>query len=85
MAESSKKTIGKIITAIPISKETKKSFEVRLSKLMGKAIFLKSSVDPSILGGLILRMDGLMVDASIQGKLRHLRNKISKESQYLSL
>lgn len=74
-----KKIRGKITTSIPISKETKDKFQRTISKLIGKEAILKDAVDPSILGGFILRIDDKIIDASIQGQLGRLREEISKE------
>lgn len=78
-AESRKKKIGRIITAIPIPETVEKRLEEVLSEFMGTAILLKNSVDSSILGGFILQIDDKIIDASIQGQLGRLREEISKE------
>lgn len=78
VAESRRKNIGKLTTAIPISEETEKRLERVLSGLMGKEVSLKNLVDPSILGGFILQIDEQIIDASIQCQLGRLREEISR-------
>ena len=77
-AESRRKTIGKITTAIPIPVEIEIKLERFLSESLGKEVFLENSVDPSILGGFILKVNERIIDASLHGQLGRFRGEISK-------
>jgi F-type H+-transporting ATPase subunit delta len=44
-----------------------------LSKTVGRNVQVVTKVDPSILGGLIVRVGSRMVDSSIKSKLQRLK------------
>jgi F-type H+-transporting ATPase subunit delta len=44
-----------------------------LQSSVGGKVFLNSSVDPALLGGLVVKIGSRMVDSSLQTKLQHLK------------
>ena len=44
-----------------------------LGGVPGKQVELREHVDPSLLGGLVVRMEGRVYDGSVRGRLRALR------------
>ncbi|MFQ5579700.1 MAG: ATP synthase F1 subunit delta [Nitrospiria bacterium] len=76
-AESRKKTTARIVTAVPLSEATEKNLEKTLSGILGEAVFIKKSVDPSLLGGIVVHMDERIIDGSLRGRLNRLRGEIS--------
>lgn len=65
---------GKVITAIPMDKETEKRFTDRIREIVGAQLELHPIVDPSIIGGFVLYLDNYRWDASVTGKLSRIRN-----------
>ena len=49
---------------------------VKLQKMTGKNIVLTETVDPAVLGGLRLDMDGTRLDGTVQRHLERLRTEI---------
>ena len=47
------------------------------SRAAGKQAELRRSVDPSLLGGLLLRMEGRVYDGSVRARLRMLRERLA--------
>jgi F-type H+-transporting ATPase subunit delta len=47
------------------------------SRLAGKQAELRRRVDPSLLGGLLLRMEGRVYDGSVRTRLRSLRERLA--------
>jgi F-type H+-transporting ATPase subunit delta len=78
-SESRKKATADVVTAVPLSEETGKKLEEVLSELIGEAVFLKKTVDPSLLGGLVVRVGERIIDGSIRSQLHRLREGISRE------
>lgn len=78
-SESRKKATAEVVTAVPLSEETGKKLEEVLSGLIGEAVFLKKAVDPSLLGGLVVRVGERIIDGSIRGQLHRMREGISRE------
>jgi F-type H+-transporting ATPase subunit delta len=67
-----------ITSAVPLADETVRSVGDRIGEQTGKAIELSSSVDPEILGGLVLRVGNLIIDASIRSRLNQLRRQVAQ-------
>jgi F-type H+-transporting ATPase subunit delta len=47
------------------------------SQVAGKQAELRRRVDPSLLGGLLLRMEGRVYDGSVRARLRSLRERLA--------
>jgi len=60
---------AELITAAPISTAEADEVAAHLGKAYGKKIKLKSSVDKSLLGGVVVKIGGVQLDSSIAGKL----------------
>jgi F-type H+-transporting ATPase subunit delta len=78
-SESRGKTTARVITAVPLSEDLEKKLEKTLSGLVGEAVFLKKSVDPSILGGIVIQMGERIIDGSLRRQLSGLREEISSK------
>ncbi len=78
-SESRKKITAKVTTAIPLSDSATQKMEATLSELVGEAVFLKMSVDPDILGGIMVHLGDRIIDGSLKGQLDQLREGISRK------
>jgi F-type H+-transporting ATPase subunit delta len=67
---------GTVISAIELSDELKSNVQTVLEKLTGKQVELTTSVDPSILGGIIAKVGDLVLDGSIKNQLAGLKDSI---------
>jgi len=61
-----------VVSAVPLSAEQLESVQSQLAVAMGQTVKLSTAVDPSLLGGLVVRVGSRMIDASIRTKLRQL-------------
>ncbi len=61
------------ITATPLSGSQQKKLQAELKKSLGQAVEIRNSVDPDILGGLVLRIGSRMIDASVRQRLNALK------------
>ncbi len=68
---------ARVITAVPLSEDLEKKLEKTLSDLTGETVFLKKSVDPAILGGIVIQMGERIIDGSLRRRLSGLREEIS--------
>jgi F-type H+-transporting ATPase subunit delta len=48
----------------------------RLGTLLGKQIEIRTVVDPNIIGGIIARVGDQLIDGSVIGQLRKLRERL---------
>ena len=62
-----------VTSAIPLSEAQMDELKATLKAKTGKAVTLNVTVDPAILGGLIVKIGSRMVDTSIRTKLNTLK------------
>ena len=67
--------VGKLVTAAPVEGLKDRLQEV-LSEKVGVSVFLDEEVDPSVLGGFILSIEDLRMDASVAGQFRLLYREL---------
>ena len=67
---------GNVISAIELSDELKENVQTILEKLTGKKVELTTSIDQSIIGGIIAQVGDLVLDGSIKTQLAGLKDSI---------
>jgi F-type H+-transporting ATPase subunit delta len=67
-----------LTTAVPIDDAQAELLRARLAAQTGASVSLTRKVDPTIVGGLVLRVRDLLIDASVRGKLNSLRTSLRK-------
>jgi len=67
--------VGRLVTARPIA-GLKEKLQNILSERTGASVELDEAVDTSVLGGFILDIDDLRMDASVSGQFRLLRREL---------
>ena len=63
---------AELVSAVALSEAQQKTVQQQLSAALGQTVTLATAVDPSLLGGLIVRVGSRMIDASIRLKLQRL-------------
>jgi len=66
----------KVATAQELSLEDRDGLVNRLAKALGGRVELEERLDPDLLGGVRIEVDGKVVDATLRAKLRGLRTLI---------
>jgi F-type H+-transporting ATPase subunit delta len=61
-----------VTTAIALDEETRNKLAAVVKSQTGKEVHLAEKVDPSIIGGFILRFGDKQIDTSVSGKIRDL-------------
>lgn len=64
------------VTAVPMPDALRERLVARLQRDTGHAIDLTTAVDPEIVGGLVLRVEGTVVDGSVRNRLETLRESL---------
>ncbi len=67
---------AEVITAVPLDEKDKQKLTENLSAVVGKKVTLKTEVDPEILGGIIARVGGKLLDGSTSSKLAALKREL---------
>lgn len=66
------------VTAVPMTENQVTRLEQKLSASTGKKVLLENQVDPSLIGGVLLRYDGHEIDGSVKDRLDSLRKALSQ-------
>jgi F-type H+-transporting ATPase subunit delta len=69
---------AEVLTAVPLDDSDKQMLTERLSSITGKKVVMKSEVDSAILGGLVARIGGKLLDGSTRSKLAALKNALGR-------
>ena len=64
-------------SSIALTKEQTAALHQKLEALTGKTIDLQTKVDPAVLGGIRLDIDGTELDGTVQNRLAALRRNIA--------
>jgi F-type H+-transporting ATPase subunit delta len=67
-----------ITSAVELDEGTIKELGDRISEQTGRKVELSSSVEPDILGGIVVRVGNSVLDASIRNRLEQLRRAVAK-------
>ena len=67
---------AEVTTAVPLDEGEKSKLIERISALIGKKIVLSLKVDPTIVGGIIVRVGGKIIDGSTKSQLAALRSEL---------
>ncbi len=69
---------ARVISAVELSENEKDALKEKLERLSGHTVMIEYTVDPSILGGLIVEMDDKVMDSSLQKHLKDVKEVISR-------
>jgi ATP synthase F1 delta subunit len=67
-----------ITSAVELDDEVKAQIIDRIAQQTGQKVESSSSVDPDILGGLVVRVGNTVLDASIRHRLEQLRKQVAR-------
>ncbi len=71
--------IAEVTTAIPLTADLEKKVLAKVEEITGKKATIENNVDPTIIGGFILRVGDKQFDASILGKMNNLRRTFKND------
>ena len=71
-AEHRGETTAEVVTARPLNDDQLATLKAQLRARAGRDVNIDMAVDPSILGGIVVKMGSQMIDASIRTKLNRL-------------
>jgi F-type H+-transporting ATPase subunit delta len=67
-----------ITSAIELDEGTTGSVAARIGESTGRRVTLTTRVDPSIIGGIVVRVGNSILDASIRNRLEQLRRQVAQ-------
>lgn len=66
-----------VITAVPLDEADSNTLAANLGSVVGKKVELNTTVDPEILGGIIARVGGKLLDGCTRSKLAGLKRQLA--------
>ena len=69
-------TVATATAAAPLTPDEVRALTTRLEQFTGGRVELEVQVDPSLLGGLVVRVGDRLIDGSVRGRLERLRNQL---------
>ena len=69
--------IAKVITAFPITAELEAKILAKAATISTKKLTIQNTIDPSIIGGFILRIGDKQYNASVSNRLQELKREFS--------
>lgn len=67
---------GRVISAVSLNKREKSELKKKLEKFCGHSVILKYTVNRAVLGGLIVHIDGKVLDGSLRRRLHDIKEVI---------
>ena len=64
------------VTAVPLGPEARGRLVERLQHVTGRTVLLSESVDPGVLGGVVVQVGGKIIDGSVRSALQGLKARL---------
>src|SRR5215213_2237004 len=77
VAAAQKRLTVELTTAYELSDEEAASITSKIEQASGRAVEATRSVDPRLIGGIVLQAGSLRVDASVRGRIEKLRHELT--------
>lgn len=74
--EAQGQALAEIKSAAPLSPEQEKALVAKLEKVAGRALTVRKAVDPSLIGGVAVRIGHRVLDGSVRRGLDRLRQEL---------
>ena len=75
---SENRVVATVKSAIELGEAQRKALTEKLQKMSGKKVVLECQVSPDVIGGLVVQMDGVLLDGSVKNNLNHIKEVIEK-------
>jgi F-type H+-transporting ATPase subunit delta len=77
--DEEKKLLPVLVTsAVELDESVVKSLGDRIGEQVGRNVQLSTEIEPDILGGIVLRVGNVILDASIRNRLNQLRKQVAQ-------
>jgi ATP synthase F1 delta subunit len=76
--EENKRLPVQITSAVELDRTVIDGIAAKIAQQTGREVQLTTSVDPDVLGGLVVRVGNTVLDASVQRRLERLRKELAR-------
>jgi F-type H+-transporting ATPase subunit delta len=74
--EELQRVVAQVTTAAELVAEQREAVTQKIAGMTHKNVILETHVDPGILGGLVVRVNNVVLDGSLRGQLTQLRKEL---------
>jgi ATP synthase F1 delta subunit len=67
-----------VTSAVELDESLVRSIGERIQEQTGRRVELSSKVDPDVLGGLVVQVGNMVLDASVRNRLEQLRKQVAR-------
>lgn len=71
--EELRRVVAQVTTATELEADQREAVTQRIAGMTHKNVILETHVDPGVLGGLVVRVNNVVLDGSLKGQLSQLR------------
>jgi F-type H+-transporting ATPase subunit delta len=68
---------AEVVSAVPLDGEQERALTAALGKATGMGVEIRSETDPSVLGGVLVRIGGKSYDGTVRSRLRALKERLA--------
>lgn len=68
---------AEVTTVVPLTDDERLNLKESIKAIVGKEIVLKTEVDPNLVGGIVVRVGGKLIDGSTRSRLLALRKELA--------
>jgi F-type H+-transporting ATPase subunit delta len=72
---------AEVVTALPLNKKDEQKLSLQLRKMRGCQVIIDAHTDPTIIGGIKIKIGNMLIDGSIRHKLESLRRSLLENLQ----
>lgn len=78
LADSSNVSVAKVTGAVELTPEEETKLKEKLEAMCKHTVVMETDVDATLLGGMIIEIDGKVIDASLRRRLSDVKDVISR-------
>ena len=71
-----RRVVARVTTAVELDGDQQRAVAQKLAEATQQEVLLETRLDPSILGGLVVRINHVILDGSLRGQLARLRQEL---------
>jgi F-type H+-transporting ATPase subunit delta len=77
-AEARNSVVAEVRSAIPLDDRQRRELAEALGKATGKRVEVKVLVDPSLIGGVVAKVDDTVIDGSVKRRMQQLKEQVRR-------
>lgn len=69
---------AKVVSAVELTQDEKKRLQAKLEKMCGNPVIMDCSTDKSLMGGVVIELDGKVMDGSLRRRLHEVKDVMGR-------